>query len=336
MVRRRDRVRVTDLGTVAGATVGAMAEARGVDVSHWQTPGARLTATIRQAMGGRAPDFAFMKASQGGRSRDPKMVDHHSAFGATGTARGAYHFYDFGASPSANASNFARAMAGLKWELRPVLDAEHGGAGSRSATATALLDFLRAVTEAVGVRPIVYTYASWWNATVEPSPLFLNYPLWIARYPSSLASGAFPGPGKTTPPARPWPAWAAWQFSTAGNLDRNVTHDLAALSARPGATPPPTTDTEIFTMDTEAKNALDAISKKVQTLLDQTPTRPAPVRGPDGKVWVITPAGRWHVPDAETLDTLIFLGQVHGYGSKGVAQVGDDFLDGIPVLPAPK
>ena len=100
-----------------------------------------------------------------------------------------------------------------------------------------------------------------------------------------------------------------------------------------GGNHPPTGE-DITMADAKAIMAkLDTLGGQVQELLTSTPKKAAPVRGPDGRVWIITDAGRWHVPDAETLDVLIFLGQVHGYGSTGPAKVDAGFLDGIPVIP---
>jgi len=107
----------------------------------------------------------------------------------------------------------------------------------------------------------------------------------------------------------------------------------AILAAAGGATPP-TDEQELTVADAKAIMAkLDTLGGQVQQLLTSTPKKAAPVRGPDGRVWIVTDAGRWHVPDAETLDTLIFLGQVHGYGSAGPAKVDGGFLDGIPIIP---
>lgn len=106
------------------------------------------------------------------------------------------------------------------------------------------------------------------------------------------------------------------------------------LAAARGTTPTPSPEGDLTVADAKAIMAkLDTMGGQLADLLVSTPKKAAPVRGPDGRVWVIGDEGRWHVPDRETLDTLIYLGQVHGYGSKGIAEVTEDFLDGIPVLP---
>jgi GH25 family lysozyme M1 (1,4-beta-N-acetylmuramidase) len=211
---------------------GQLAWVTGLDVSRWQLPSPGFAAT-RQRSG---DAFIWMKASQGGRSRDRHMAEHHGHFGAKGFARGPYHFYDFASSATANARNFLAATAGRNWELPHVLDAEHGGLASAAETAAELLLFLRIVEEGTGRRPVAYTYASWWNARVRPDPEFCRHPLWIARYRNRHIDGTAPRSDETTPAAAPWDHWDIWQYSTTGGtLDRNIcsAETFAALTGGP-------------------------------------------------------------------------------------------------------
>ncbi len=207
-----------------------MAWVQGIDVSHWQRPTRPAWAR-----------FAWIKGSQGRTMRDTAMRSHHANL--DGLARGPYHYYDFARTSAENAANFLAATKGLRWELPHVLDAEHGGAGSKAQTAAVLLDFLARVEVGTGRRPVVYTYASWWNATVAARPEFLRYRLWIARYPNAYRDGNPPPTSASTGAAAPWDSWAVWQYSTAGNLDRNVctADQLAALTSTASHpyTPPP-------------------------------------------------------------------------------------------------
>lgn len=198
-----------------------MAWIQGIDVSHWQRP-------IRPSWA----RYAWIKASQGRSMRDKAMTGHHANL--AGLARGPYHYYDFAASAAENAGNFLAATKGLTWELPHALDAEHGGAGSKARTADVLLDFLRRIEAGTGRTPVVYTYASWWNANVDPHRDFLRHSLWIARYPNAYVNGSPPPTSATTGAAAPWGTWAVWQYSTAQSLDRNVTTaaNLAALTQR--------------------------------------------------------------------------------------------------------
>lgn len=90
-------------------------------------------------------------------------------------------------------------------------------------------------------------------------------------------------------------------------------------------------------MDAEVKNEFRAIRAELDTIRDQMAKKPVALRSKkDGRVWIVDGDSRWHVPDRETLDVLIWVGQVQGFGSKGPAEVTEDVLDGIPIVDAPK
>lgn len=298
-----------------------MAWVQGIDVSHWQRPTRPAWAR-----------FAWVKASQGRSMRDKAMASHHRHL--EGLARGPYHYYDWSGSPAANAANFLAATAGRTWELPHVLDAEHGTAGSKAATAAALLDFLRRVETGTGRVPVVYTYASWWNANVAPDPTFKRYPLWIARYPTAYRDGNPPPTSASTGAAAPWPHWSVWQYSTAGNLDRNVTTAtaLAALTGRPTPIARPTEDPLMALTDNEQHELLAGVRE-----LRSTAARKAfAVRAAsDARVWIVTPTGRWWCKTRVALDLLLFTGQISAVGSDGPALVDDDWLAAIPETNAP-
>ena len=297
-----------------------MAWVQGIDVSHWQ--------------GLTRPDwarFAWMKASQGRSMRDQKMDSHHGNL--EGIARGPYHFYDFGSTAAQNADNFLAATRGRTWELPHVLDAEHGGAGNKATTAAVLLDFLGRIEQGTGRTPVVYTYASWWNATVEARQQFANYPLWIARYPNAYANGSVPATTATTGAAKPWKSWSVWQFSSAGNLDRNVTTEanLAALiggHARTTTPDRPTQEGTLMALTDPEQHELLTIARRLDATAER---KPVAVRDPrDRKVWIIDGGTRTPAPDAVMLDVLVYTGQVQGWGSEGIAIADPVWLDQIP------
>lgn len=306
---------------------------KGIDVSHWNLPG---SPAIRDS----AAVFGWLKVSQGARGRDVRAAAHHAAFGQLGMDRGAYHFTDTRATPEANARNFLTAMGALHFELRPMVDLEHNQAGlGPQALAEWALRLAELVEAGCGVRPVFYTYASWWNPSVAPLLEFRSYVLWVARYPNAYKDGALPADDVWTAPAHPWDAATIWQFSTFQRLDRNLVDAAAYPALLSTATPPlPNPDTGDFTMDADAKARFDHLEQQVQTLLDTTAKKAVALRSKkDGKVWIVTDEGRWHVPDMETLNVLIYVGQVHGLGTDGkVAEVTEAQLDGIPVLAGPK
>lgn len=310
-----------------------MAWVPGIDVSHWQTPGA----PVIRASGAR---YAWIKASQGATGRDARMAQHHRVLGDLGMVRGAYHFMSWAAAPARQADNFLRATGPLEWAARPALDVETPSGLTKAATADAILDWLHRVEHALGVVPMIYTGAYYWNAHVEPRPEFERHHVWLARYPTAYQDGHLPPDGATTPSPAPWDDWTVWQFSTAGNLDRNICTpaEYPRILARPGVPTPPTPPTEEFTMDAAAKARFDTIEAQLQTLLDTSAKMAVALRSKETrKVWICSDEGRWHVPDMETLNLLIFTGQVHGLGTDGkVAEVSEDQLDGWHIIDGPR
>lgn len=312
-----------------------MARTRGIDVSHWQIPGAQAIRDVITQLG---VLFAWVKVSQGASGRDARAAAHHRWLGQLGLKRGAYHFADTRWSAEANAQNFITAMGGLVWEIRPALDLEQNRGGlSPDALAAWAQRFCELVEQATGVRPIIYTYASWWNATVAALASLAQYLLWVARYPSAYASGAVPPDSEWTGPAHPWLRPIVWQFSSAGNLDRNLVESADFAAIQSGTTPPPPTGDTAMALDADVKAEFDTLQQQLQTLLDTGAKKAVALRSKaDGAVWIVSDEGRWHVPDMATLNVLIFVGQVHGFGTDGPATVEQSVLDGIPVLDAPK
>jgi GH25 family lysozyme M1 (1,4-beta-N-acetylmuramidase) len=315
-----------------------MARTRGIDVSHWQIPGSQQIADVISRL---AVMFAWIKVSQGASGRDVRAAAHHRWLGQLRLKRGAYHFADTRWTAEANAANFLAAMGGLSWELRPALDLEQnrGGLGPDALAAWAQR-FCELVEQSTGVRPMIYTYASWWNATVAALASLTRYLLWVARYPNAYLNGSVPDDQTWTGPAHPWTRAIVWQFSSAANLDRNLVESTDFAAIQSGTVPPTPTpgDGTMSDADVQAIKAdLATIHQQVQTLLDTGAKKAVALRSKkDGKVWIVSDEGRWHVPDMETLNVLIFVGQVHGFGTDGVAEVDESVLDGIPVLDAPK
>ena len=209
----------------------------GVDVSHYQHP----SEVFARGLASDGVRYVWIKVSQGGSSKDAQRDAHHANFGKAGIARGAYHFYDFGASPVDNAKNMAAAMAGKSWEMPPALDAEKGGGGPPPRTAAELLSFLAEIERMTGKRPMVYT-GGWWYGTVDPDPRFTAYRLWVAQYPNAYKDGHLPPYGKAPKVPAPWTSASVWQYSDSnGRLDRNVMTEptFAAILGQKATTPKP-------------------------------------------------------------------------------------------------
>ena len=205
---------------------------KGIDVSHYQDPAA--TAKLCRAEGIR---FAWVKVSQGRSFRDPKRYQHYHALRDAGVKVGAYHYFDFGRTARENADNMIAASSGVTWDLPHVLDCEDPNRpADKRQCATMILEALSVVERQTGRRPIVYTYASWWASSVEPSHQFATFPLWVARYPNVYLDGHVPADTATTNVPAPWATWTVWQYTDGrGRLDRNIMSPQAFATLTNGA-----------------------------------------------------------------------------------------------------
>jgi lysozyme len=175
---------------------------RGVDVSHFEGsidwPRARASGTL----------FAFMKATEGTTFVDDAFAANWSSSAAAGVLRGAYHFYDFCATGSAQADNFIRTVPRDARALPLVVDLEVSDDCAKMPAKAAFLKDLSAfvgkVRAAYGRTPILYINLDIYNQyLVGVAP---NYRLWIAD--PSHSSPLMPAGRK----------WAFWQYSWHGNV----------------------------------------------------------------------------------------------------------------------
>ncbi|HYH47785.1 MAG TPA: GH25 family lysozyme [Thermoanaerobaculia bacterium] len=203
---------------------GATPQLHGIDVSHYQ--GAVDWPAV--AAGGMA--FAFVKATQGTSSVDPLFSQNWNGVQAAGLLRGAYHFFQPGEDPAAQAAHFLSVVPCTAGDLPPVLDVETAGSLTPAEIVQGIETWLAAVEAAAGCAPIVYTAPRFWDSLGTAA--FGRFPLWVAEY------------GVSTPklPAG-WTSWSFWQSSESGqaagvhgNVDLDVfqgsLEDLHLLTAR--------------------------------------------------------------------------------------------------------
>lgn len=187
---------------------------RGTDISAYQSsipPG----------------DFCVLKATEGLGYNDPPFAARWKTLGQRGTLRGAYHFGHPKNDPTAEAEHFLRVVraAGLAPGDMLVLDHEVSDGTSPAHCAAWARTWCQHVTDAVGRRPVVYTFLSFaWEGRCEGLG---GYPLWIAD-PSR-------GPAHPRVPA-PWKSWVMHQYAETGGIDRDVFNgDRAAWLALGGS-----------------------------------------------------------------------------------------------------
>jgi GH25 family lysozyme M1 (1,4-beta-N-acetylmuramidase) len=173
-------------------------------------------------------EFAFIKATQGNYDQQSTFSTQWSGAHDAGLLRSPYHFFDGTIDGVTQANWFMSeltSVGGLKpGDLPPMLDlecptssvesqaqsgCEYAGDSGWVATATLqqrALDWLSTVQHATGLKPIIYSYPSWFAATGVTSTALTAYPLYIATYA-----------GCADVPA-PWTTATFWQYSATATV----------------------------------------------------------------------------------------------------------------------
>jgi len=147
--------------------------------------------------------FAFIKATDGPRIIDSRVLENIKGATDNGVPFGLYHFYRNGGKEEAD--HFLEIFNKYSSQLPPVLDLEtHPTSDILPSFAPGALTFLEAVSS--HARPMVYTSPSFASTYLNPD--FSEYPLWIAHYTRAER------PNTTTL----WSSWDFWQWSSAGKL----------------------------------------------------------------------------------------------------------------------
>lgn len=121
--------------------------------------------------------FVYLKATEGLTFDDERFVWNRAAAKAAGLQVGAYHFARPDNNPARQeAEHFLRVARPRAGELLPVLDWETG-----PPTGDWAVEWLRIVGEAIGARPVLYSYGDFLRRTGHADVLG-RYPLWLANY----------------------------------------------------------------------------------------------------------------------------------------------------------
>ncbi|WP_207491763.1 glycoside hydrolase family 25 protein [Aridibaculum aurantiacum] len=148
--------------------------------------------------------FAFMKATEGLGNVDKQFRRNWKKAGEAKMTRGAYHFFIASKSGKAQARNFISTVKLQPGDLPPVLDIEHLYGVKPEKMKQEIREWLRIVEDHYGVRPIIYTYVSFYSSYLAGE--FDSYPLWVAHYLE-----------KNKPRIKQ--PWIIWQHSEKGRVN---------------------------------------------------------------------------------------------------------------------
>lgn len=170
---------------------------QGVDLSHYQ-------GDINWDIAAPNVDFAFIKATQGHHYIDPKFNKNASQLLNHRVPFGAYHFFEPDKSAQKQAKHFLHTIKDFKGSLRPVLDVEISQGISEDVIASAVAKWLNIVESKLGCKPIIYTYAKFYDTYLGER--FNGYPFWLAEYSQTI------NPPKTRTNIQ------LWQYSQSGSI----------------------------------------------------------------------------------------------------------------------
>jgi lysozyme len=170
----------------------------GVDVSHYQG------AIDWPAAAGDGLSFAYIKATEGVESRDPRFARNWQGARRAGLRVGAYHYFIFCRSGRAQAHNFLAVAPREESALPPAVDLEFGrGCRTRLTGATVhreLADYLAVVEARNREHAVLYVTPAFYAAYRDYLP---KRPMWRR---SILAKPA------------PNASWRFWQYRSRGRV----------------------------------------------------------------------------------------------------------------------
>lgn len=197
----------------------------GIDVSGWQNSidwkavhSDTLPSPLR---------FFIIKATQGKDITDLYFSRNWENARASGSLRGAYHFYIATEDPVLQADNYISHVRLGKGDLRPVIDLEYDCCScdtlyiSKEQYVKNLAVFISRIREHYGVEPILYTYRYFYDQYLKDH--FDRYTYWMASYTKEA-----PRPMQLygRPDSAFLPSIRMWQFSSSerikgivGNVD---------------------------------------------------------------------------------------------------------------------
>lgn len=178
-------------------------QVHGIDVSRYQK---RVNWRLVKSMEDRGLKlhFAFMKATEGTTLVDPQFQRNWRKSRESGLVRGAYHFFRQSSGGKEQAEHFLKQVKLSTGDLPPVLDVEVFKGDDTEAFVREIKAWLETVEAATGVRPIIYTYANFYNQHLAGR--FENYPLWVAHYKNRISP-------------RVYRNWHFWQHSESGRVN---------------------------------------------------------------------------------------------------------------------
>ncbi len=129
-------------------------------------------------------DFFYIKATEGTNHKDRRYDINAEGIAVLAGKYGFYHFYQAKQSAIEQANHFANTIDPYNYKLKPVLDIESLSGMNEDVLCDSLLVFMNRVEELLAVRPIIYTFHSFYIDHLAGHKIE-NELYWIAKYNGS-------------------------------------------------------------------------------------------------------------------------------------------------------
>ncbi|MBO4907376.1 MAG: glycosyl hydrolase family 25 [Bacteroidaceae bacterium] len=151
----------------------------GIDVSHYQ-------GNINWQEVARSGEvrFVYIKATEGGSLVDNTYRTNLAGAKRAGLKVGVYHFFSPRVPVPDQVRNFTQNVNLRDMDLIPIIDVEHIKGVTKEQLCARLKRFLEQVERHYGVRPILYSYARFYNNYLAQD--FSHYKFMIARYHTDI------------------------------------------------------------------------------------------------------------------------------------------------------
>ena len=150
----------------------------GIDVSHHQGK-INWDQVEQMVIDGDSLQFVYLKVTEGTNFIDKQYKRNRKILNTKALKVGVYHFFSPNSDVVKQVSHFTNNFQ--KTTLKPVLDVETIGALSKSEIVKAVDLFLTETEKRIHVRPIIYTYESFYNDYFKGTKIE-NELFWIANY----------------------------------------------------------------------------------------------------------------------------------------------------------
>lgn len=147
--------------------------------------------------------FVFIKATEGLSDADKQFNKNWQQLAQFGIVRGAYHFFLATKNGTLQAQNYIHTVQLQPGDLPPAVDVEELYGVTPMQLKKRLKDYLQTIEDYYNVKPIIYTYASFYESYLGKD--FDDYPLWVAHY-------------KEPQQPRIQRPWQFWQHSNEGHI----------------------------------------------------------------------------------------------------------------------